>query len=105
MKIALPIFTLLILLTTRVNAQPGDSIIRPDTLQAGDTLCFADTITQYVAEFMYPNGKDATVHGVTNCIDAASRAPSGTRIYVKEIVGVNRFGKKVRLKKRYYYVK
>jgi hypothetical protein len=86
-------------------AQPPDSIKRLDTLAAGDTICFGDTVTQYVAEFIFPTGKTMTVHGVTHCIDASSRAPTGTRIYVKEIIAVNRFGKKVRLKKQSYYVK
>ena len=99
------IFIFVLVNGTFLRAQPPDSIIVPDTLLAGDTIIFGDTVTAYVAEFYFPNGKNMTVHGVTNRVDASSHSPSGTRIYVSDLKAVNRFGKRVRLRKQYYYVK
>lgn len=106
MRIGGLIFILIFLVfATRSNAQPGDSIKRVDTLFVGDTLCFADSISSYVAEFVFPGGQVMTVRGVTNCVEATSRSKSGTRVYVTELIAETRDGKKVRLKRRSYYIK
>src|SRR5689334_16520414 len=93
------ILTLIFVSLAKLHAQPPDERIPVDTISFGDTIVFADSVIQYVAEFHFPNGKEMTVHGVTNRIEASSRSASGTRIFIKEIIAVNSKGEKVRLKK------
>lgn len=104
-KTLAPIILFLLIFDINSNAQPPDRKITTDTISVGDTICFSDSISKYVVEFIRPDGKIVTMRGNTSCIAASSRFKSGTRIYVTELVAVNRSGVKTRLEKRSYYVK